>query len=77
MEDYTWNTKESMATNTDTMNDFIDNHMVEYCGLDYGVVHNDGAYIEIHSIKGTLYAVRASGNGDFCSHRVRFEKLNP
>jgi hypothetical protein len=29
MEDYTWNTTEAMATNTDTMNDFINNHMAE------------------------------------------------
>ena len=75
MEDYTWNTNEAMATNTDTMNDFIDNHMAEYCGVDYEVVHEDGAYVEIQNDKHILYGVHASGNGDFCSHRVKFEEL--
>ena len=75
MEDYTWITTEAMATNTDTMNDFIDNHMAEHCGSDYEVVHEDGTYVEIQNDKHILYGVNASGNGDFCSHRVRFEEL--
>ena len=75
MKDYTWNTTEAMATNTDTMNDSIDNHMVVYCESDYEVVHKDGAYVEIQNDNHILYGVHASGNGDFCSHRVRFEKL--
>lgn len=75
MKDYTWITQEAMATNTDTMNDFIDNHMAEHCGADYEVVCDDGSYCEIQNDRHQLYGIHASGNGDFCSHRVRFEKL--
>ena len=74
MEDYTWETEDELNTNTDTMNDFIDNHMEDYC-KDYDVVHTDGSYVEIQDSKGVLYGVHASGNGDFSSHRVRFEHL--
>jgi len=75
MEDYTWVTTVALATNEDTMNDFIDNHLYEHCGESYEVVYEDGTYVEIQDDNGTLYGVHASGNGDFCSHRVSFEEL--
>ena len=57
------------------MIDFIKNHMNEYCGDDFEAVYEDGTYIEIQNDKGELYGVHASGNGDFRSHRVRFELI--
>jgi len=38
MEYYTWNTTEAMATNTDTMNDFIDNKIRVYWTEDGNLV---------------------------------------
>jgi len=75
MEDYTWTTEEALSTNEATMNDFIENHMDKHCGEGYEVIFEDGTYAEIQNDKGVLYGVHASGNGDFCSHRVRFERL--
>lgn len=75
MEDYTWSTENSLANNEQNMIDFIDNHMKKHCGEDYEVVYDDGTYLEIQNESGTLYAVRAMGNGDFKNHKVTFEEL--
>ena len=76
MKDYTWTTEQPMSTNTDSMNDFIDNHLYEYCGSDYEVVYEDGTYIEVQNNEGLLYSVSVFGNGDFFSHIATFEPLN-
>jgi|TARA_B110000483_G_C18137461_1_gene520082 hypothetical protein len=75
MEDYTWTTEDALSTNENTMNDFIDNHLYEHCGEGYEVVYEDGTYVEIQDDNGTLYEVHASGNGDFCNHKVTFKEL--
>ena len=75
MKDYTWETTEALSTNEGTMNDFINNHLDGHCGKEYEVVYEDGTYVEIQNEAGTLYGVHASGNGDFCSHKVTFEEL--
>ena len=76
MEDYTWTTEQPMNTNADSMNDFIDNHLYEYCGKDYEVVYEDGSYVEIQDNNDLLYEVRVTGNGDFCNHIATFKTLN-
>lgn len=76
METFYWKTESPLATNTDTMNDFLDNHLESYCGLDYKIIEQDGTYAEIENSEGTTYGLHASGNGDFCTHKVEFEKLS-
>jgi hypothetical protein len=76
METYYWNTELPLATNTDTMNDFLDNHLGSYCGSDYKITEQDGTYAEIENKEGTNYGLHASGNGDFCSHKIEFDKLS-
>ena len=75
MDNYYWETELPLATNELTMQDFIDNHMNEYCGEDFEVVHWDGTYVEIQDDNGTLYGVSASGNGDFCNHKIEFNQI--
>ena len=76
METFYWNTELPLATNTDTMNDFLDNYLERHCGSDYKIIKQDGTYAEIENSEGTTYAVHAGGDGDFVSHRVRFEALS-
>lgn len=73
MTDYTWSTDSPHANNTETMTDYLDNHLssLYFCQMQ------DGSYAEIiDTIFGNRYAVHASGDGDFNNHRVRFELLN-
>ena len=72
--EYFWETEEPLSTNNDTMTDFIDNHMQGYFGEVLEVVYDDGTYIEAQ-YDGNMYAIHASGNGDFCNHKVSIELL--
>ena len=75
MEDFFWTTELPLATNEETMNDFLETYLKDHCGEDYEPVHTDGTYCEIQNDKGELYGLHASGNGDFCNHRVKFVRL--
>ena len=75
MENFYWETELPLATNEDTMHDFIDNHLKEHCGEEYEIIHHEGTYAEIENHEGTTYGVHASGNGDFCSHKVHFVRI--
>ena len=73
MENFNWETETSHSNNTETMNDFLENH------LDSGflILETDGSYAEIQRQNtDAIYAVHASGNGDFTHHTVRFETLS-
>lgn len=71
MKNYYWKTDEALNTNSDTMQDYLDNHIKD----DFECVYFDGSYAEIQDSKGLLLAVNASGDGDFCSHFVTFKEL--
>jgi hypothetical protein len=72
MEDFRWQTKMPHSDNTQTMCDFLENHLHE----NFLVVLQDGSYAEItNKFTGIKYAVHAGGDGDFVSHRVTFIKL--
>jgi hypothetical protein len=72
MQDYIWSTEFSHANNTETMYDYIHNHLHE--SLTY--LFQDGSYAEaINESTGERWAIHAGGNGDFCNHRVRFELM--
>ena len=46
MEDYYWQTKEPHSDNTQTMCDFLENHLHDY----YTITLQDGSYAEIQNI---------------------------
>ncbi len=71
MEDYRWTTEESMATNTDTMNNYIENEMDE----SWVLIFEDGSYCEVVTGDGQELELHASGDGDFNNHRIRFERI--
>lgn len=64
-----WETDDPHADNTETMCDYIENHNM----LDITMV--DGAYAEEVNSQGQKYAIHASGDGDFCNHKVEFELI--
>lgn len=75
MEDYIFNTQHPLATNSETMTVFIEDHFYDVFDSEAQVLQVDGTYAEVES-DNKIYAVNASGNGDFISHRIRFEILN-
>lgn len=73
MQDYIWSTEISHSNNTETMQDYIHNHLHE--SLTY--LFQDGSYAEaINEKSNERWGIHASGNGDFNNHRVRFELLS-
>jgi len=64
-----WTTEEPHATNAETMGDWLDNSNM----LD--ITHVDGSYAEGVNAQGQKFGIHASGNGDFCNHKVEFELL--
>lgn len=72
MENYYWKTLVPHSDNTETMNDYLSNHLPD----EFHVVMRDGSYAEIQSADtAQIYAVHASGNGDFNNHVVIFELI--
>ena len=73
MKNYNWETEQSHSNNTETMTDFLENHL-DSCFL---ILEKNGSYAEIQRQNtDAIYAVHASGNGDFTHHSVRFELLH-
>ncbi len=68
---YYWETEEPLATNMDNMTDYLDYHLPD----EYEVLLVDGTYAEIKDENGNKFAVHASGDGDFCHHKVEFEAI--
>lgn len=75
MEDYRFTTKTPLATNEETMSVFLNDHFYERFDSDAQVITDDGTYVEVENRNGELWAVHASGDGDFVSHRIRFEPI--
>jgi len=71
MTDFYWETENPVSTNMDTMNDYLNNHLLK----EYEILYIDVTYTEIKNLNGNKFAVYASGDGDFCHHKVEFEKL--
>ena len=65
--EYTWETEEPHSDNSETMEDYLENHLPDA----YEVIEQNGTLAII--MKGKKIVVHASGNGDFTSHKVRFE----
>ena len=75
METYYWFTLEPHSTNTETMLDFIENHLLFAFKDDVEIFFNDGSYAEARTADGKVYSLNAGGNGDFCSHKVEFNRI--
>lgn len=70
MDTYYWRTEEPHSDNTETMGNYLDEHLPD----DATIVLQDESYAEIR-IGFQTFACRASGDGDFCWHKVQFELL--
>ena len=64
-----WHTDEPHADNTITMSEYINDMTL----LDITLI--DGTYAEGIDCNGQRYGIHASGNGDFCNHKIEFELL--
>lgn len=69
-ETYYFETNEPVFNNVETMDVFLN----YYLDIDSEILLDDGTYVEILH-KGVRYGVHASGNGDFCNHKIEFEEL--
>lgn len=72
MNDYTWGTSVPHSDNTETMSDYLNNHLPE----NWKVLIHDGSYAEVQDESGSRWEVHASGDGDSFNHRVRFELIS-
>lgn len=68
---YYWKTDYEHINNIETMSEFLNYILPD----DYEVYFVDGTYAEIISSENKMYAVHASGNGDFNNHKVDFEQI--
>lgn len=76
MEDFRFTTKKPLATNTDAMDWFANKHFYEVFDEDAIFIEDDGSYAEVLDGKGQKWGLHASGDGDFVSHRIRFQALS-
>lgn len=76
MEDFRFTTKEALATNSDTMDWFANEHFYEVFDEDTIFIENDGSYAKVLDCNGKKWALHASGDGDFTHHRIIFEGLS-
>ena len=67
---YRWSTENPHDNNTETMDDFLLNHLPE----EVEIVFVDSTYAELR-IDGEDYRADASGDGDCYDHKVEFSKL--
>lgn len=69
METFIWKTEYAHNDNEQTMQEYLS----EYCELD--ITLTDGTYAEGMDNQGNLWAIHASGNGDYFNHKIEFEAL--
>ena len=62
---YRWETEYPLYTTTDSMNDFIHNHLPDDCKITE--VETNQIIVDMDDDK---YEVTAYGAGDFCNHEV-------
>ena len=53
MNNFYWETEMEHSNNTETMNDYLENHL----GSEFSIHNQDGSYAEI-KCNGTVYAVQ-------------------
>ena len=69
MKTFTWKTDYAHNDNEQTMEEYLH----EYCELE--ITKIDGAYAVGKDENGDVWAIHASGNGDFFNHKIEFEAL--
>lgn len=62
---YRWQTEYPLLTTTDSMNDFIENHLPYDCEITE--INTNQIIVDID---GDKYEITAYGAGDFCNHEV-------
>jgi len=75
MEDFRFTTKEPLATNADTMDWFSDIFFYDVFDEDAIFIEYDGSYAEVLDGNGKKWTLHASGDGDFTSHRIKFDEI--
>jgi hypothetical protein len=65
IDSFSWSTEEYHHDNEITMNDYLDNHLLDWAKIMF----QDGSYAEI-MIDGQRYSLDAKGDGDSYNHIV-------
>ena len=69
--EYTWTTDSPHYDNSETMQDFMDNHLGEAFEGDFKVIYQEDSYAEVEDEYGIIRELYASGNGDSNNHTIR------
>jgi hypothetical protein len=70
IDSFSWSTEEYHHDNAITMNDYLDNHLLNGAKIMF----QDGSYAEI-IIDGQRYALDAKGDGDSFNHIVTLNAI--
>ena len=68
VDEYLWETEYPLATNMESMGDFLENHLDD----SFDVIMIDGTYSEIEDKNKNKFALHAAGDGDFTHHKIKF-----
>lgn len=68
--EYKWQTESAHSDNTETMQDYLDNHLPG----GYEIIEQGGSLAIVGKMNKII--IHASGDGDFTHHKVRFEKFS-
>ena len=72
METFYWTTEQPHQNNTDTMNQYLCEHLP----LEFTIIYQDDSTAEIrNSETAERFQVHATGNGDSYNHKVEFKSL--
>jgi len=72
METFYWHTEQAHSDNTETMSEYLDEHLP----LEFTIVYQDGTMSEVrNSETAERFEAHASGNGDSFHHKVEFNAL--
>lgn len=75
MKDFRFETILPISTNEEAMEYFLNNRFPEVFSEDAVIIENNGSYAEVEESDGLKWGLHSSGDGDFVSHRIRFEEI--
>lgn len=76
METFYWFTTEPLPSTSHCMQNFFEEHWFERFGKEDELILDDGSYAEVKTKDGTVWGLNASGNGDFCNHKIEFSVVS-
>lgn len=75
MKDFIFETKHPLSNNSETMAYFLNEKFYEVFDKESYIYDENGSFATVRNGEGKLFGCHASGNGDFCNHKITFELI--